>query len=129
MIEDELTKKIIGCAMDVHRELGAGYLEKVYENALMHALRNAGLNAVQQVPIKARYRGETVGDFIADIVVEQSVILELKACSQLNVIHEVQLVSYLKATGISTGLLFNFGAPSLQFKRKCKILLPPASIP
>ena len=114
----DLAGKVIGCAMSVHRELGSGYLEKVYENAMMVALQEASLSAVQQVPIKAKYHGVVIGDFIADLIVENELIVELKAVSNLVPVHEVQLVSYLKTTGIKDGLLLNFGSPSLQYKRK-----------
>ena len=118
MVCEELTGKIIGMAMEVHRELGAGYLEKVYENSLALVLREAGLEVRQQAPVPVKFRGVVVGDFVADLIVENQVIVELKAVSGLNAAHEVQLVSYLKSTGIDVGLLVNFGASSLQFKRK-----------
>ena len=114
----DLAGKVIGCAMSVHRELGSGYLEKVYENAMMVALKEVGLSAVQQVPIKARYHGVVVGDFIADLIVENALVVELKAVASLVPVHEVQLVSYLKATNMQDGLLLNFGSQSLQYKRK-----------
>jgi GxxExxY protein len=118
---NELTSKIIGCAMKVHREMGFGFLESVYENALLHELRKAGFEAQQQIPIKVYYDGIVAGDFIADLVVNGTVIMELKAVQSVNVVHEVQLVNYLKATGIDSGLLFNFGAKSLEFKRKHRL--------
>ena len=118
---DELTEKVIGCAIDVHRQLAPGYLEKVYENALAVALRDAGIPVLQQVPIPVRYHDTVVGDFIADLVVANGLIVELKAVSTLTVVHEVQLVSYLKATGRDLGLLLNFGAPTLQVKRKFRV--------
>lgn len=118
MIDDALSRTVIGCAMDVHRELGPGYLEKVYENALALALREAGIGVAQQSPVPARFRGVVVGDFVADLVVEGKMIVELKAVSNLLPVHETQLVSYLKSTGVEVGLLINFGAGSLQFKRK-----------
>ena len=118
MVDEELTGKVIGCAMEVHRELGPGYLEKVYENALVIALRSCGMSADQQVPVPARFRGAVAGDFIADLIVDKRLIVELKAVSGLLPVHESQLVSYLKSTGIDVGLLINFGAQSLQFKRK-----------
>lgn len=118
MKDEELTGKVIGLAMEVHRELGAGYLEKVYENALALVLREAGFSVEQQCPIPVVFHGKIIGDFVADIVVDDKLIIELKAVSALNAAHEVQLVSYLKSTGIEIGLLINFGAASLQFKRK-----------
>ena len=118
MVDEDLTGKVIGCAMDVHRELGPGYLEKVYENALAFAIQSCGLSVDQQVAIPAHFRGVVVGDFVADLIVEGRLIVELKAVSGLLPVHESQLVSYLKSTGIDVGLLINFGAQSLQFKRK-----------
>ena len=123
MVDSDLTGKVIGCAIDVHRELGPGYLEKVYENSLALALRQAGFSVKQQVPIPARFRGTVVGDFIADLIVNGALIVELKAVATLATIHELQLVSYLKATGHDVGLLMNFGSPRLQFKRKYRELL------
>jgi len=107
--------------MEVHRRLGPGYLESVYEKALLIELRHAGLSCLNQVPIKVSYRGEIVGDFVADVVVEGRVMLELKACQIIHQRHEAQLVNYLAATGHDIGLLINFGSDSLQFKRKYRI--------
>ena len=124
MIDDALTGTVIGCAMDVHRELGPGYLEKVYENALAIALSDAGIGVAQQVAVPAQFRGRVVGDFVADLLVEGNLIVELKAVSNLLPVHETQLVSYLKATGFDVGLLINFGAGSLQVKRKYREYRP-----
>ena len=121
MVDEELTSKVIGCAMDVHRELGPGYLEKVYENALMIALREIGLAVGQQVAVPAMFHGVVVGDFVADLLVANRLIVELKAVTSLLPVHETQLVSYLKATGIDVGLLLNFGSSSLQIKRKHRL--------
>ncbi len=118
MEEEALTEKIIGCAMQVHRTLGPGFLESVYEKALAHELRKAGLTVICQHPIQVTYDGVIVGDFIADMLVEGRIIIELKAVQTLAKAHEVQLVNYLTATGIEIGLLLNFGAASLEFKRK-----------
>ena len=93
MIDDALTGTVIGCAMDVHRELGPGYLEKVYENALAIALSDAGIGVAQQVAVPAQFRGRVVGDFVADLLVEGNLIVELKAVSNLLPVHETQLVS------------------------------------
>ncbi len=119
MIQDELTKKIIGCAYKVHNTLGTGFLEKVYENALMIELKNSGLDAKQQVGIPVSYKDIIVGDYYADIIVEDEIILELKAVENLAKIHEVQLVNYLHGTGLEIGLLINFGR-SVEVKRKYK---------
>ena len=113
----DLTEKIIGCAYKVYNELGAGFIEKVYENALMIELKNEGLAARQQYPVKVYYKGNLIGDYVADIVVEDRVIVELKAVSQLTKAHEVQLVNYLKATRLEVGLLINFG-DQISIKRK-----------
>jgi GxxExxY protein len=121
MEEEELTEKIIGCAMKVHRTLGCGFLESVYQRALLHELKKAGLQAVGQVPLKVMYDGEMVGDFFADIVAENKVIVENKAVESLCAAHEAQVVNYLAATQLNVGLLFNFGAPKLEFKRKHRI--------
>ena len=115
---EDLTGTIIGCAMKVHSALGAGFLESVYRNALAHELRKAGLDAVAERPIAVRYDGVLVGDFKADLLVEGIVIVEIKAVQAFAAAHEVQLVNYLTATGLETGLLFNFGTPKLEFKRK-----------
>jgi len=113
----ELTQKIIGCAYEVHRELGPGFLEKVYETALSHELRGAGLKCEVQTAIPVRYKGIPVGDYFADLLVEGVVIVELKAAQALDPTHEAQLLHYLKATGVEVGLLLNFGRRSVQVKR------------
>jgi len=117
MTIDELTEKVIGCAYRVHNHLGAGFLEKVYENVLRIELAEAGLKVKQQYPIPVFYRGQSVGDFFADLMVEDRLIIELKAVQNVAKEHEVQLVNYLVATGIENGLLINFGS-SVTVKRK-----------
>ena len=118
MMQDEvLTHKIIGCAFKVHNSLGSGFLEKVYENALRIELVKQGFKVKQQEPIKIYYEGELIGDFYADLWVDNEVIVELKAVQKLSREHEVQLVNYLNATGVDTGLLLNFGS-SVEVKRK-----------
>lgn len=120
-MEDEaLTQKIIGCAMAVHRTLGPGFLESVYQKAFAHELRKAGLTVVCEHPIPVTYDGVNVGDFSADMLVEHRIVIENKAIHLLATPHEVQLVHYLTATGLDIGLLFNFGADRLQFKRKSR---------
>ena len=114
---DDLTEKVIASAYHVHNDLGAGFVEKVYENALRIELVEAGLAVKQQHPIPVKYRGVVVGDFYADLMVEERLIVELKAVQELCRAHEVQLVNYLAATGIDNGLLINFCA-SVQVKRK-----------
>lgn len=109
LLHSDLTEQIIGCAYDVYNKLGVGFLEKVYENALFVKLTKKGIPVVQQAPIKVYFEKELVGEYFADLLVDKKVIVELKAISELSKIHEVQLVNYLKATGIKVGLLINFG--------------------
>jgi len=124
---DTLTGLIIGCAMEVHKTLGPGFLESVYEKALAIELGLQGLAYERQLPIHAQYKGHSVGDFVADLLVEKKVLVELKASQALHDRHGIQLVNYLTATGIDDGLLLNFGADSLQFKRKRRTYTPPHS--
>ena len=113
----ELTEQIINCAYEVHKVLGAGFLENVYQNAMLEELKSRGLKAESQRAIIVNYKGKNVGDYFADIIVEDLVIIELKALDKLNDIHELQVKNYLKATGIEVGLLINFGK-SVEVKRK-----------
>lgn len=113
----ELTDAIIGAFYRVYNALGYGFLEKVYENALAHELRKQGLQVVQQAPIKVFYDGIVVGEYFADILVNDLIILELKAAESLMPQHEAQLLHYLKSTNIEVGLLLNFGKKA-EFKRK-----------
>jgi GxxExxY protein len=115
--EKELTYRIRACVFAVSNELGPGFLEQVYEHALLVELHTAGLAARAQQPIKVCYKGHVVGDFVADIVVENRALLELKACRALAPEHEAQLLNYLRATGIKVGLLINFGQSRAQIKR------------
>lgn len=112
-----ITRAIIGCAFEVINELGTGFVESVYERALMVALRPKGLEAVAQHPIRVMFRGACVGEFVADIFVEQKVIVELKAVKAIGPEHQAQVINYLNATGIEVGLLINFGNPKLEYKR------------
>jgi len=114
---DELTYVIRGAIFEVNRVLGEGFLEKVYENALLIELRERGLKVEAQFPIKVIYKGSEVGEYFADIVVENQVILELKAIESLQKIHEAQLLNYLKATGYKIGFLVNFKHPKAEIKR------------
>jgi GxxExxY protein len=113
----DLSGKVIGAAFEVINELGAGFLESVYENALLIALRQAGVRVERQAPIKVSFRGSVVGDFYADLLVESRILVELKAVKALVPEHQAQIINYLKATGISVGLLINFGNPRLEYKR------------
>lgn len=117
LLHGDLTYKIIGIGMKVHSTLGHGFLEKVYENSMMVALRSAGIFAEQQVPIKVVFEGVIVGDYFADILVEEKVILELKACDRITDIHKAQALNYLKATGIDLALILNFGAKNFEHHR------------
>ena len=117
----DLTHRIIGAAMRVHSYFGPGFLEEVYKNALFVELQNGALSVAKEVPIPVDYRGVRVGDYKADLIVEQRVIVELKAVSSIIPRHEAQLVNYLVATRMDDGLLLNFGAPSLQFKHKYRL--------
>jgi len=114
---NELTYKINGAIYEVNRILGPGFLEKVYENALIVEFKKRELSVQAQVPITVQYKGEVVGDYFADIVVEAQVILELKAVEALQKIHEAQLLNYLRATGYKIGLLVNFRYPKAEIKR------------
>ena len=127
MKEDDLTQRIIGCAYKVHNALGPGFLEKVYENALRIELEKIGLTVKQQEPINVSYDGQVVGEYYADLWVDESVVIELKAAQSLVKHHEVQLVNYLTATGIDCGLLLNFG-PSVQVKRKFREYKPKTTL-
>jgi len=113
----DLTEQIISCAYEVHRVLGSSYKKKVYENALVEELLRRGLLAEPQKGIVVRYKGTVVGDYVADIIVENVIIIELKALEKLHDIHEIQLKNYLKATGVEIGLLINFGK-SVEVRRK-----------
>lgn len=127
MTDDELTEKIIGCAYVVHNKLGPGFLEKVYENALRIELEKAGFRVKQQGPISVIYDGQVVGEYYADLWVEERIVVELKAALALVKEHEVQLVNYLTATKVDLGLLLNFGS-SVQVKRKFREYKPKGSL-
>ena len=113
----EITDKIISSAYNVHNTLGQGFLEKVYKNAMIVELEQAGLQCNIEAPLNVFYKSRKVGEYFADIIVEQKVIVELKAVSNIEKVHQVQLVNYLKATGLNVGLIINFGE-SVEFKRK-----------
>jgi GxxExxY protein len=120
MTADELnaiTERIIGCAYKVGNTLGAGFLEKVYENALAHELRKNGLYVEQQRKIEVRYDGVVVGIYEADIIVERNVLAEVKAVRAFDDVHLAQCMNYLKATGLKVCLLINFACPKVQIKR------------
>lgn len=110
----EITHKIIGCCFEIINELGAGFIESVYEKSLLIALQENGLHAENQVPLNVFFRKHNVGHFIADIIVKDTVLLELRAIKKLLPEHQAQIINYLKATGLGVGLLINFGCAKLQ---------------
>ena len=114
---NDITYAINGAIFEVNKILGAGFLEKVYENALLIELKNRGLKVESQVPITVSYKGEVVGDYAADLLVEDEVIIELKTVENLDRAHEAQLLNYLKATGLHVGLLVNFKHKKADIKR------------
>jgi len=114
---NDITEAIIGCAYTVSNTLGIGYVEKVYENAMVVAARKAGLFVEQQFPIKVVFDGVVVGEFFADLFVEKRVLVELKAVSMINQDHTAQALNYLRATGVDVCLLINFGKPKVEVKR------------
>ncbi|MBA4380271.1 MAG: GxxExxY protein [Anaerolinea sp.] len=113
---DKLTEKIIGCAYRVSNTLGIGFVEKVYENAYAHEIRKDGLKVVQQFPIRVVYDSVIVGEFFADLLVEDRVLVELKAVSELTSEHLAQALNYLRATGLPACMLINFGKPRIQIR-------------
>jgi len=122
MQHEHLTEMIIGCAYKVYNTMGYGFLESVYKNCMLIELKNCGLEAESERPLKVNYNGQIVGEFRADIIVNDNVIVELKSVSQIVPAHEVQLVNYLVATGKNVGLLLNFAEKEVQVKRKVKNL-------
>ncbi len=132
LLYEEMTGTILRVAFDISNELGCGFLEKVYENAMAIGLRADGMKVEQQVPLHVKYLGQTVGDYVADMIVGDTVIVEIKATEQHNPIYLAQTLNYLKATNLDVGLLLNFGSPKLAYKRLLsKKLLhgdPPATV-
>lgn len=117
---DELTKTIIGCAYEVSNTLGVGFLEKVCENALVVELRNKGLQTAQQVPFKIAYKGAIVGDYFADLIVEDLVLIEIKVARSLDKSHMAQCLNYLTAANLTLGLLLNFAKTRVEIQRVVK---------
>ncbi|WP_295385588.1 GxxExxY protein [uncultured Thiodictyon sp.] len=112
-----ISRRVIGCAFAVSNTLGVGFLEAVYENALCIELADQGIRFERQAPLKVSYKGRLVGNYIADLVVEGRLLVELKALKLLTADHEAQVMNYLRASGLSVGLLLNFGAPKLEMRR------------
>ncbi|NLW82980.1 MAG: GxxExxY protein [Phycisphaerae bacterium] len=120
LIHKELVYQIVGCAMKVHRELGYGFLEKVYENSLMLLLNKENIPARQQCPVPVRFEDKIVGEYFADILIEDKILIEIKTVEKVINVHYAQLLNYLKATGIRLGLLINFGPRKLEYERIIK---------
>jgi GxxExxY protein len=125
----ELTEMILGCCFDIMNELGSGFLESVYKNALFIALKEKGLKVTTEKKFEVLFRGCRVGLYIADLVVEESVIVELKCCEVLIGEHQAQLINYLKASGVLVGLLVNFGNRKIEYKRLHHPVYPTACDP
>ncbi|MBC8184538.1 GxxExxY protein [candidate division KSB1 bacterium] len=118
LLYEDLTGKIRQAAFEIHNYFGNGFLEKVYENTLVYKLRQLEIKCEQQMPLKVYFKDNiVVGEYFADIVVENKIILELKAIENLNKIHYAQVKNYLKATKYKLGILINFGKPVLEYKR------------
>lgn len=117
MLHRELSEQIIGGCFEVSKELGSGFLESVYQQALEIVLRESGLKVEREKPLQVNFRGKQVGQFYADLVVEEVVLVELKSVKALAPEHQAQVINYLKATGIDVGLLVNFGNPKLEIRR------------
>jgi len=114
---NQISEKILGCAFSVSNGLGSGFLEKVYENALAHEMRKAGLAVVRQHAMVVKYDGVVVGEYVADLLVESLVLVELKHARAIGDVHLAQCLNYLKATGLRLCLLLNFGKPRLEVRR------------
>ena len=114
---NQLTERAIGCAYQISNGLGSGFLEKVYENSLVLELRKLGFQVAQQHPLCVRYEGQVVGEYVADILVNETLLIEVKAVRKLDEIHMAQCLNYLKATGLRICLLINFGTPKVEIKR------------
>jgi GxxExxY protein len=117
IVHKDLAYEVMGAVYEVHNELGAGFLEKVYERALLEEFNIRGINAVAQKDISVLYKGRFVGHYTADIVVEDKILLELKSIESLSRVHEAQILNYLKATGLRLGILINFGNERVESKR------------
>ena len=122
MQHSEITEKIIACAYKVYNTIGHGFLESVYEKCMLIELAETGLNVETQKPLKVLYKGRVVGDFVADMVVDDTVIVELKSVSKIIKAHEIQLVNYLVTTNKPVGLILNFAKDKVEVKRKVKDL-------
>lgn len=113
----KLSEIVIKACYEVHNELGTGFVEKIYENALSIAFSEMDVDHTQQARISVRFRGHVVGEYLADLLIDNELLVELKACASLKKDHKAQLINYLKATGIKDGLLINFAVPGLEIRR------------
>jgi GxxExxY protein len=123
---DELTEKVIGCAIKLHRVLGPGFLENIYHQALAYELGKAGIPYVNEARMQVKYEGIILGDYIADFLIEKRVVVEIKAVETVLKAHEIQLVNYLSAIRFDIGLIINFGSQKVQVKRKFREFTRPA---
>jgi GxxExxY protein len=117
MQHEEITRRVLSAAFEVSNELGSGFLESVYEKALLMVLESDGLHAVAQHPLQVNFRGSVIGTYLADIIIEDKVLIELKAVKKLAPEHIAQILNYLKATGLEVGLLINFGTSQIEYRR------------
>ncbi len=117
IVHKELSYKVVGLAMEVHSKLGFGFLEKVYENALMVLFEKHEIPAQQQVPLRIYFEGKPVGEYYADILVDSKIILELKAADRIADVHRAQVLNYLRATRLRLGMIFNFAKKSFEYER------------
>ncbi len=117
MPEQILSRRVIACAIEVRRQLGYGFLERVYENALVVELARAGISVAQQLPLTVKFRGVIVGDYVADLVIDEKILIEIKTIEQVVPVHRAQVLNYLRATGYTVGLLLNFGPNRLTVHR------------
>ena len=117
-LHSDITDRIIACIHSVRSALGPGFAEKLYENALVVELQTRGLSIKQQHPIRVYYKDILIGEYVADLLVEEKVIVELKALEALSELHDAQIINYLKLSGIRVGLLVNFGSRKLEWRRK-----------
>lgn len=117
IIHKKLSYKIVGLALELHNTLGPGFLEKVYENALMVLFRREKIQAQQQTPIRVFFEGQKVGEYCADILVERKIILELKAADQITETYRAQVLNYLRATNLRLGIILSFAKPSFEYAR------------
>mgnify|MGYP006307833473 CR=1 FL=1 len=124
MINDELSQKVIGLAYHIHNTMGFGFVEKVYENCLAHDLRKNNISFEQQRAVNVYYDGECVGEYVADLIIVDTLLIELKSVHELIEKHEVQLVNYLTATTMDVGLLLNFGPDGVEVRRKYRVYDP-----